>query len=276
VSKKKRFGNKKKPTLSNKSRVRKLAAKEGQSRDSNLPGDELEPLDELGPLEPDPECRKPRLSPVTMSRHQRRRERINGNDEEDNSLLRKATDGEGGDTPVRGRGDSGLILTDPHRVRSDLALLEKSVSKGYNIRRKTMMRRRLEDIACKTEADVVVKGKDGCTIVHSESKADELAAKAIKILVDMDTQDCKRLEMLKDKPNLTGSAPSTIVNVNVNNSDLSEAERRRLEIIGIAQRLGASRLTLDGRAVNIGVDAESTSSVSEDATTDPKPSPNGW
>jgi hypothetical protein len=163
---------------------------------------------------------------------------------------------------VRGRGDGGRLLLDPHRMRSDLQLVFAAVTKGYNVRRKTMLRRRLEAIANKEQADVVVKGKEGCSIVYSESKADELAIAATKILVAMDQADMKRLEVFKDPPKQ--DPPGVEVNINVN----SETDGRRSSLIELAQRLGAREILIDGRAIDPRTGLESIGSVSEESGTD--------
>lgn len=143
-------------------------------------------------------------------------------------------------TSVRGRGDSGKILLDPHRMRSDIKLVEQSIKKGWNVQRKTMIRRRMEDIVRKTEAEVVTK--DG--VIISTSAADKIAIEATKVLVSMDSQDQTRVKNDKGELNPT---PSTTVNINVTNS----VDERRLGIARLAQRFGARELVVDGEAIPI-------------------------
>jgi hypothetical protein len=157
----------------------------------------------------------------------------------------------------RGRGDSGGLLTDPHHVRSDLSLIEQSVKKGWNVRRKTMIRRRLEEIVEKKLADVVTK--EG--IVQLESKADELAIKATSILVQMDTQDQTRLKNSSPQP----TESSTTVNVNVNNLNVSDPdERRRVELARLALKFGARELVIDGQSISCSDIVGTASEVQED------------
>ncbi len=179
----------------------------------------------------------------------------------------------------RGRGDAGRLLLDPHRLRSDLAMLQRAVTKGFNVQRKTMLRRRLEGIAAKTEADVVVKGKEGCSVIHSESKADELAIMATKVLVAMDAADMKRVEVLKDNP--PPEPPTVNVNVNVTSNSESEEQRqaneRRTKLLELADRIGARELVIDGRAVQVGTSVESVDAVASESGQTQKSKPaNLW
>lgn len=156
---------------------------------------------------------------------------------------------------VRGRGDSGMILTDPHRLRSDLKLTEIAVRKGWNVRRKQMLRRRLEEIAMKTEASVVTR--DG--VIELESAADKLAIDAVKVLVAMDNADVARIIKKPEVP---------AVQVNVNNSTTNvNLDRRTTELARLAYALGAKELVVEGRSIPIaealGTDPSVQSETSE-------------
>lgn len=144
----------------------------------------------------------------------------------------------------RGRGDSGGLLTDPNRVRSDIRLVEQSVRKGWNVRRKNMIRRRLEDIVVKTEAEVVCKG--GTVIL--ESAADKLSIDAAKVLTAMDAADVNRVKAAHEKDNPILPQPTSVTNV-ININD--ESQRRRIELAQLASRLGAREIVLEGRSVPV-------------------------
>lgn len=152
---------------------------------------------------------------------------------------------------VRGRGDSGMLLTDPHRMRSDLQAVEQAVNKGWLVRRKTMIRRRLEEIVQKTTAEVITKNGT----VDCESAADELAIKAATVLAKMDASDVDRLSKLHAIANTPPPATTpTLVTVNVNdnstnNSFTNIVEERRSRLTQLAERIGARGLVIDGRPV---------------------------
>ncbi len=152
----------------------------------------------------------------------------------------------------RGRGDSGALLTDPHHLRGDLKLVEQAISKGYNIRRKSMLRDRLYDIAMKTSGEV--NTKEG--LVDSETKGDELAIQSIRCLVEMDKADIKRIEM-------TNKAPPATTNINILNQQTNNAtviDARQAQLIELAKSFGASKLDINGRTVNTGQEGEATNS----------------
>lgn len=142
---------------------------------------------------------------------------------------------------VRGRGDSGKLLTDEHRMRSDILLVEQSVKKGWNVRRKPMLVRRLMDIASKTTGDM--NTKDG--IVSSETVADNLSIQAIKVLVAMDAQDQTRVK------NTEPEVPTTVVNVTNNVLNNNGFDARTIELARLAHNIGARELTISGRSVPI-------------------------
>ena len=156
---------------------------------------------------------------------------------------------------LRGRGDSGLILTDPHRLRSDIKLVEAAVRKGWNVRRKTMVRRRMEEIVAKTEAEVVTK--EG--LVKLESAADKLAIDAAKVLTAMDNQDINRITKLKESAGQPVSPINPVqVNVNVSsngpgnvNTTATVFDSRTIELARLAASLGAREFHVDGKPVPI-------------------------
>lgn len=167
------------------------------------------------------------------------------------------------DSPIRGRGDSGLLLTDPTRHAEDIKLVETSIQKGWNVRRKGMLKRRLEDIAMKTTGDM--NTKDG--IVESETVADKLAIDAIKVLVAMDTQDIARVKNSKPQTNT-----NTVVNVtnNVVNSTTNRFDARTIELARLANKFGAREFTVDGKPIPIAeiIGATSSVSISENGSDD--------
>lgn len=151
----------------------------------------------------------------------------------------------------RGRGDSGMLLTDPNRMRSDLNMVERAVNKGWNVRRKTMLRRRLEDIVAKTTADVVTKNGT----VDSESAADELAIKAATVLVKMDAADVDRVKTLREMADPKNAPPQplaiNVTNNNITSTTVNNVDERRLGLARLAERFGARELIVDGRPVPI-------------------------
>lgn len=162
-----------------------------------------------------------------------------------------------GSQPVRGRGDSGKILLDPHRVRSDIKLVEQSIRQGWNVRRKTMVRRRLEEIVAKTEAEVVTK--EG--VISLESAGDKISIEAAKVLVSMDSQDQSRV---KNSKNVDGQ--STTVNINVNNINTSDP--KRIELARLAHKFGARELIIEGESVPISEITGEADPVERDETSD--------
>lgn len=140
----------------------------------------------------------------------------------------------------RGRGDSGGLLTQPSQFKNDIKLVENSIKKGWNVRRKQMIRRRLEDILVKTTGDM--NTKDG--IVSSETVADKLAIDAAKVLVTMDAQDMTRIK--NGKPDV----PGTVVNV-TNNVLNNGFDARTIELARLAFNIGARELTVSGRSIPI-------------------------
>jgi hypothetical protein len=146
---------------------------------------------------------------------------------------------------AQGRGDSGRLLLDPKRVSQDIALVRQALAKGYNVTRKGMLRRRLEAIAAKETGDLMTK--EG--LVDSETKADELAIAAAKVLVMMDQADLKRLAHFEEKPQV----PQVGIHVHGDNTVISSqpVDRRTAELVELANALGAKELVVDGRAVPV-------------------------
>lgn len=155
------------------------------------------------------------------------------------------------DSSPRGRGDSGKMLLDPHRQRSDTQLLNQAITKGWNVRRKTMIRRRVENILLKKTGEV--NTKDG--LVDSETKADELALVAANILIKMDSKDLDRQAQFADPK----TAPKTEVNVNVSVEQHTAVDSKRLQLIELANRFGARELVVDGSIIQQGGHIKSTS-----------------
>jgi hypothetical protein len=155
---------------------------------------------------------------------------------------------------VRSRGDAGKLLTDPHRVRSDLAMIKRALNKGWNVRRKTMIRRRLESIVMKTLGEVVTK--DG--VISTESKADELAIKASSVLLQMDHQDVERVKFLEPDSSMQESQQQPVVNVNVS------INSRTIELARLADKFGARELCIDGASIPIEAILGAADSIPED------------
>lgn len=181
------------------------------------------------------------------------------------------------DTPpppkaVRGRGDSGMMLLDPHKMRSDLQLLERALRQGYNVRRKSMLRRRLERIVVKETAEVVTK----LGVIETESKADELAIAAARILTIMDKADQDRFEMFREKASEPQPTNTNVqVNVNVSDNHDSEANRKRIELAKLALKYGNGTLVIDGEQVTaadvLGTDSVIPGQATETQGADGKP-----
>lgn len=158
---------------------------------------------------------------------------------------------------LRGRGDSGELLLDEHKGtrHNDLRLVNMAVRRGWNVRRKTMIRRRLEDIVSKTE--VTVMTKEGPALL--EHPADVNAISAANVLAKLDMIDQKDIHKSMDKP-VQPPQPDTI-NINVS------VDARRIELAKLAHKLGARELLINGEQVDaaeylgtaLPVPAESTS-----------------
>lgn len=159
----------------------------------------------------------------------------------------------------RGNGDSGRLLMDPAKLKQDLTMLRNAVAKGYHVTRKGMLRRRLEAIVAKEKGEVMTK--EG--LVDSETKADELAIAATKVLVLMDAADLKRLEHFEDKPVVPPQVGITIHGDNTTVTS-SPVDRRTIELAELANAIGAKELVIDGRAVPVSELLGSTVRVPEE------------
>ncbi len=146
----------------------------------------------------------------------------------------------------QGRGDSGRLLTDPKRMKYDLDLVRNAIAKGYNVTRKGMLRRRLEAIAAKTSGEVMTK--EG--LVDSETKADELAIAATKVLVMMDQADMKRLDVFKEAP---PQVPPIGITIHGDNTTVTSTpvDRRTVELAELANALGAKDIVVEGRSIPV-------------------------
>lgn len=148
-------------------------------------------------------------------------------------------------------GDSGRLLRDPKRLAEDIKLVEQSISKGWNVKRKNMIVNRLIGIVEKTTGDM--NTKDG--IVESETVADKLAIDATKVLVAMDAQDMTRVKNTKPE------VPSTVVNVTNNVLNNNGFDARTVELARLASNIGARTLTVSGKLIPINEILGTTDSV---------------
>lgn len=150
-------------------------------------------------------------------------------------------------------GDSGKLLTNPNQVLADSRLISRAIRGRWGVRRKSMIRRRLEDVVAKTEVDVIFGTKEGPEGIPSVEVADRNAVAAARVLVQMNGQDQEddHFEVKNKKP----ATPGTQVNVNVlNNTELGPSR-----FIQLAKSLGATELLIDGTKVPIAeVDGESS------------------
>jgi hypothetical protein len=145
------------------------------------------------------------------------------------------SNGEDGVKSGRG-GDTGRLLTDPKKVTQDLRLLNRAVRSGWNIKRKNMIKRRLEGILGKTVVSVPTKNG----MVEVDGPADSNAIAAARVLVAMNGQDQADDFAAMKKPETL-----TPPNINVN------IDARQSPIIQLAKSLGASSLIIDGAEVSI-------------------------
>lgn len=179
--------------------------------------------------------------------HAKRRDidSADGDDADEGTILLNGNNGNRGlsDVVPRGRGDSGAILTDPKRLDADLRLVRMALARGYNVRRKTMLRRRLEAIAAKLEVNVPTK-EGG--MVPSEALADKHSIDAIKALIAMDQADMKRVELFRGD-----NAQGTTVNVNVNNAESVTVDQRTIELARLAHSLGCKEVTVEGKSIAV-------------------------
>lgn len=133
--------------------------------------------------------------------------------------------------------DNGKILTDPHRVRSDIKLVDQSIKKNWGVRgsEKKLLRHRMIGIALKTVGEAFTK--EG--VMDSETVADKLAIDATKVIVAMDAQDIARTKM-EIKPTTT---------VNVTNNVSNTLDARQLALVELANKFGARELVINGKSI---------------------------
>lgn len=146
------------------------------------------------------------------------------------------------------RGDSSKMLTDSKDVKSDIKLVEEAVSKGWNVRRKDMIRRRLEDIVIKTTGKVHLKE----ATIDCETEGDKISIQAAKVLTQMDKNDVERVKNSKPPEDTR-----PVVNVNVG------IDARTTKYLELARSLGVKELTIDGRRVETDPDIRTVDSVPE-------------
>lgn len=149
----------------------------------------------------------------------------------------------------KGRGDSSELLTsdDPKELLKDIQQIDKALRNRWGVRRKDMIRQRMEEIVAKTNAQVVTK--EG--LEDSATKADELAIAATQALIKMDALDQKdeHFEVKSKKPELPQLPGMNVYgDVNIgNNQQNNVAEDRRAKILELAERFGASRVVIEDR-----------------------------
>lgn len=164
------------------------------------------------------------------------------------------------DVPTKNRaGDSGGLLTsdNPKEIKKDLRMIEGAVRKGWNIKRKNMIQRRLLEIVEKTHVSVPTKNG----MVDCDGPADSNAIAAARVLVAMNGQD-QADDHLALKINDQSDQPNTVVNIHNNN--VTAIDNRRFELARLANKLGARELLIDGEAVPVTDDTGSADSVSKD------------
>lgn len=161
------------------------------------------------------------------------------------------------DVPTKNRaGDSGGLLTsdNPKEIKKDLRMIEGAVRKGWNIKRKNMIQRRLLEIMEKTHVSVPTKNG----MVDCDGPADSNAIAAARVLVAMNGQD-QADDHLALKIN-DQSEPSTVVTIHNN---VTSIDARRIELARLANKLGARELLIDNRPVPISECLGTTDSTSE-------------
>lgn len=156
--------------------------------------------------------------------------RHNGEPEDDSNSGTGAGTGRGG--------DSGRLLTNPNTVNKDLRLLNRAVRSGWNIRRKNMIKRRLESVLLKETVSVPTKNG----MVEVDGPADSNAIAAARVLVAMNGQD-QADDHLAMKVELEAQANKGGVNVNI--------DARESTILQLAKSLGATELIIDGSSVPV-------------------------
>ena len=156
-------------------------------------------------------------------------------------------------------GDSGGLLTsdNPKEIKKDLRMIEGAVRKGWNIKRKNMIQRRLLEIMEKTHVSVPTKNG----MVDCDGPADSNAIAAARVLVAMNGQD-QTDDHLALKINDQSDQPNTVVNIHNNN--VTAIDNRRFELARLANKLGARELLIDGESVPVTEHIGSTDSVQKD------------
>lgn len=117
------------------------------------------------------------------------------------------------------------LFQNPNEIQQDAALIRRATRSKWNVRRKGMIKRRLEAI-----------------VEHEE---DPLAATgAARALIQMNEQDQKddHLEVKQQTPQV-----GTQVNVAINNT----TDVGRSRILQLAERFGASKLVIDGATISV-------------------------
>ena len=181
-----------------------------------------------------------------------RRQRINGRQGEeldealaDSSPVNGTNNGSSrGGKKSRG-GDSGRLLTKPKEVVADARLIERAVRGRWGVRRRGMIRRRLEEIVAKTEVEVHFGTKEGPVGVNSPDSADKNAVAAARVLVAMDSMD--QADDHFEVKNKTPATPGVGIYVNGGNNPQSGSS----QIVQLAIALGATELVIDGSAVPV-------------------------
>lgn len=176
----------------------------------------------------------------------------------DSSVNHGTTNGSVQDVRSLNRGgDTGGLLTsnNPKEVREDLKLVERAVRKGWNIKRKNMVQRRLYEIMEKTHVSVPTKNG----MVDCDGPADSNAIAAARVLVAMNGQDQAddHLVAKQGQP----EQPNTVVNIHNNN--VTAIDARRIELARLANKLGARELLINGRSVPIAECLGTTDTASE-------------
>lgn len=182
--------------------------------------------------------------------------RSNQRDEDSNGLNGTDSEPDYKDDRKHGRqGDTGGLLTskDPKDVRKDLRLIESAVRKGWNIKRKNMIVRRLTEIVDKTHVSVLTKQGP----FDSEEAADRNAVAAARVLVAMNGQDQAddHLAVKNGQPE-----PNTTINIHNNNVNI---DQRRIELARLADKFGARELVVNGEPVSTTEYLKSVSEPSE-------------
>lgn len=171
---------------------------------------------------------------------------------------------------AKGGGNQAGLLTsdDPRELMRNLLDTQRAIAQGWNIKQKEMIRNRLYKIMEKQEAEVMTK--EG--LVDSETKADELALLAAKVLTMMDANDVKRIEVIDGIVNKPSAPQPHGTNPNGSSPGITATEEGRSALTELALRFGARELVIDDRAVISEHRPETVDDVSGDETGDSE----GW